>query len=142
LVNKNGRRKMKNNNEGYHRKPGGRTKSKNQKKNSKRVLSPAEETVLAEFDMDQIEEDFKHAAPSIFTCPECKGVLWELKEGAMRRFRCKVGHAYTAQAMASEQQDKVDEALWVALTTLEETAALARKMADDAHQKQQTWTAK
>jgi len=112
------------------------------RKSERKMLSPAEETVLAEFDMHQVEEDFTRATPSVFTCPECKGVLWEVKEGALRRFRCKVGHAYTAQAMASEQADKIDEALWVALTTLEETAALARKMGNDAREKKQNWTAK
>ena len=33
--------------------------------------------------------------PSPYSCPECGGVLWELKNGELMRFRCRVGHAYT-----------------------------------------------
>src|SRR5215471_5432381 len=36
-----------------------------------------------------------NGAPSVFACPECSGVLWELKDGELTRFRCRVGHAYT-----------------------------------------------
>ncbi|HEV7817167.1 MAG TPA: chemotaxis protein CheB, partial [Janthinobacterium sp.] len=28
------------------------------------------------------------ASPSTFTCPECQGALWEVREGSPRRFRC------------------------------------------------------
>jgi two-component system chemotaxis response regulator CheB len=28
--------------------------------------------------------------PSVFACPECHGVLWEVKEGRLGRFRCRV----------------------------------------------------
>src|SRR5687768_635794 len=34
------------------------------------------------------------AKPSEFTCPDCHGVLMELKEGDRVRFRCHTGHAY------------------------------------------------
>ena len=30
--------------------------------------------------------------PSAFTCPECGGALWELRDGKLLRFRCHVGH--------------------------------------------------
>ncbi len=48
------------------------------------------------------------------------------------RFRCQVGHAYTAEALVEEQEGSVDEALRVALRIVEERALLSRKMAEEA----------
>jgi two-component system chemotaxis response regulator CheB len=48
------------------------------------------------------------------------------------RFRCQVGHAYTAETLATEQEGSVDEAIRVALRIVEERATLTQKMADEA----------
>jgi two-component system, chemotaxis family, protein-glutamate methylesterase/glutaminase len=66
---------------------------------------------------------------SSFSCPDCGGVLWELRDGQFVRFRCRVGHAWTGDALFDEQHRTLDEALWVALRSLEESAALARQIA-------------
>jgi two-component system chemotaxis response regulator CheB len=42
-----------------------------------------------------------------------------------------VGHAYTADALAKEQEGKVDEAMRVALRIIEERAELVHRMAND-----------
>ena len=68
-------------------------------------------------------------APSAYSCPECDGVLWELPEGAMSRFRCRVGHSYTETALLADQGHTLDAALWTALTALEEGAAMAGRAA-------------
>lgn len=78
-------------------------------------------------------EDGQHAnSPTPITCPDCGGVLWELREGASIRFRCHVGHAYSADSLVAEQTDDVERALWSAIRALEEKAALARRMAAQA----------
>ena len=71
------------------------------------------------------------AEPAALTCPACGGVLSKIKHGHPLRFRCQVGHAYTADALAKEQEDKVDEALRVALRIIEERAELVHRMAED-----------
>src|SRR5262249_28596492 len=71
------------------------------------------------------------ANPAPFTCPGCGGVLSQLKMRHPLRFRCQVGHAYTADALAKEQEGKVDEALRVALRIIEERAELVHRMAED-----------
>jgi two-component system chemotaxis response regulator CheB len=71
------------------------------------------------------------AAPAPLTCPSCGGVLSELKTDPALRFRCQVGHAYTADALASEQESRVDEALRIALRIIEERAELVHRMADN-----------
>jgi two-component system, chemotaxis family, protein-glutamate methylesterase/glutaminase len=74
------------------------------------------------------------AHPAALTCPSCGGVLSQLKAGPPLRFRCQVGHAYTADTLAKEQESRVDEALRVALRIIEERAELVQRMAEDGRQ--------
>jgi two-component system chemotaxis response regulator CheB len=65
-----------------------------------------------------------------FTCPECSGALWELREGELVRYRCRVGHSYSEDAMVEAQGASVEAALWTALEVLEERSELLLRMAD------------
>jgi two-component system, chemotaxis family, protein-glutamate methylesterase/glutaminase len=72
-------------------------------------------------------------APTPLSCPDCAGVLHELPAaGSGPRYRCVVGHAWTPEALFDEQVEAVERALWIAVRTLEERAALARRMRDSA----------
>lgn len=93
---------------------------------------PEKETKIAELDMSEIENDNKLGHPSAFACPDCGGVLWEIEEKGFLRFRCRVGHAYTARHLGAEQRQAVETALWSALRALEESASLYRRLADRA----------
>jgi two-component system chemotaxis response regulator CheB len=73
---------------------------------------------------------------SVYSCPECHGSLWEVDEGGLLRFRCRVGHTYSPESMLAAQTDSVDRALWVALRALEERAALTRRLAERAKRRQ------
>ena len=53
--------------------------------------------------------------PSGFACPECHGVLWEIDEGKMERYRCRVGHAYTADSLRAALSETAEATLWAAL---------------------------
>ena len=70
--------------------------------------------------------------PSEFTCPECGGTLWELGGGRVLRYRCHVGHGYTAESLLADQGDGLENALWGALRALEEHSMLRRRMAEHA----------
>jgi two-component system, chemotaxis family, protein-glutamate methylesterase/glutaminase len=72
------------------------------------------------------------AHPVALSCPACGGVLSQIKRAPPLRFRCQVGHAYTAETLSSEQEGSVDEAIRVALRIVEERATLTQKMAEDA----------
>lgn len=65
-----------------------------------------------------------------FTCPECHGAMWEIQEGELVRYRCRVGHGYTAEAMLAEQGRDVEAALWTAFRALRERAALCRRIGE------------
>jgi two-component system chemotaxis response regulator CheB len=67
---------------------------------------------------------------SAFTCPECSGALWELREGELVRYRCRVGHTYSEDAMIDAQGTAVEAALWAALEVLEERGELLARIAD------------
>ncbi len=71
------------------------------------------------------------ADPAALTCPSCGGVMSAVRGAKPLRFRCQVGHAMTADVMAKEQENAVDEALRVALRVIEERAELVSRMADD-----------
>ena len=74
---------------------------------------------------------------STFTCPECNGTLWQINETDVLRFRCHVGHAYAAETLLSQQGTRLEDALWAALRSFEENAALATKMAQRSREQGQ-----
>lgn len=78
---------------------------------------------------------------SPYVCPDCSGVLYEITDGPLLRFRCRVGHAWSASSLAAVQGTAVEDALWVALRTLEERALLTRRMSETAHKGGRDWSA-
>lgn len=92
-------------------------------------------------DKAALERGERPGNPSTLTCPDCGGVLWELRDGDMIRFRCHVGHAYSSDSLMAEQADDVERALWSAVRALEEKAALARRMAYQAREKNRLMSA-
>lgn len=68
--------------------------------------------------------------PSIFTCPECHGTLLQLKEDGRTRYRCHTGHAFSADSLLAELTESVEEALWGAIRSINESAMLMRHMAE------------
>ena len=51
------------------------------------------EAVIAEDFVEQAS-DGRTEETTLFTCPDCGGVLWQGAEGPVLRFRCHVGHAF------------------------------------------------
>jgi two-component system, chemotaxis family, protein-glutamate methylesterase/glutaminase len=87
------------------------------------------ETEYATLDPDAIEREGPPGKPSAFGCPACGGVLWELDDESLLRFRCRVGHAYTADGAVEAQAESVEAALWTALRALQERAQLSERLA-------------
>jgi two-component system chemotaxis response regulator CheB len=97
-----------------------------------RGTTEEKETQLLEKQMPQIENIERPGQPSVFACPDCGGVLWEQEENGFLRFRCRVGHAFTARYLNAEQRRAVEAALWSALRALEESATLYHRLAATA----------
>jgi two-component system chemotaxis response regulator CheB len=79
-----------------------------------------------------IEDLQKIGFPSPYGCPECHGVLYELRRGLPLRFRCHTGHTYTAKLLAGYQGRVAEEALWAAIRAFDEQETLNRRMAEQA----------
>jgi two-component system chemotaxis response regulator CheB len=63
-----------------------------------------------------------------YNCPNCGGVLWEMDNPDLKRFRCHTGHSFTADALLKSQSEKIEETLWVSLRMLEERKNLLNNM--------------
>jgi two-component system chemotaxis response regulator CheB len=71
------------------------------------------------------------ADPSALSCPDCQGVLSEVRGQSPLRFRCQIGHAYTAEVLAGRSKE-VGQAMRFALRIMEERVTLVTRMAQDA----------
>lgn len=67
--------------------------------------------------------------PSNYACPECHGVLLQMKEGTLFRFRCHTGHAYSIDSLLTDITEKMDDALWNSIRAFEEGELFMRHMA-------------
>jgi two-component system chemotaxis response regulator CheB len=63
-----------------------------------------------------------------YNCPNCGGVLWQL-DVSEKRYRCHTGHSFTAAALVTSQNEKIEETLWVSLRMFEERKNLLNNMA-------------
>jgi two-component system, chemotaxis family, protein-glutamate methylesterase/glutaminase len=87
------------------------------------------ESKVAGLDPEVIESG-EHPGELVgFTCPECAGPIYEIQDGNLVRFRCRVGHAFTAEGMLDGKLEALESALYAALNTLEEGAQMANRLA-------------
>jgi two-component system chemotaxis response regulator CheB len=89
------------------------------------------EVAMVGFSLEALEGHHP-GRPSGFSCPDCNGVLWQIQDGGLERYRCRVGHAWSPESLLTQQSEALEAALWVALRSLEERAALARRLAEPA----------
>lgn len=75
---------------------------------------------------------------SRLTCPDCHGALWEIRDDDILRYRCHVGHAYSADSLSDGQAEMLEMALWSAVRALEEQIILARRISERARRANHT----
>jgi two-component system chemotaxis response regulator CheB len=75
-----------------------------------RVAGPIEDEVNIESgglgSMSEIDRTGRRSGP------DCHGVMWEINEGEPVRYRCHVGHAYTAEIMSLALDENLKRALF------------------------------
>jgi two-component system chemotaxis response regulator CheB len=67
-----------------------------------------------------------------FNCPECEGPLWEIDDADRRRYRCRIGHAFSEEVVSELQTDQIERSLLVALRTLEERSRMLGRLVQRA----------
>ena len=72
------------------------------------------------------------AEPSTLSCPHCQGVLSTINNGVPLRYRCQVGHGFTAETLLEAQETPLHEALTISMRMIEERLSIAEGMARDA----------
>ncbi|MBG6070725.1 MULTISPECIES: chemotaxis protein CheB [unclassified Polaromonas] len=65
---------------------------------------------------------------SKYTCPDCHGVLVQIEEGPIVRFRCHTGHAFSLKSLLAQVNEAIDNGLWATLRAVEERVMLLRQM--------------
>lgn len=65
-----------------------------------------------------------------YSCPECNGSIWQIGNEDFLRFRCHVGHSFTADVFLAEQTQNIEHALWSAVRALEEKVTLSHQIAE------------
>jgi two-component system, chemotaxis family, protein-glutamate methylesterase/glutaminase len=64
-----------------------------------------------------------------YACPECNGTIWQIDHnGEPLRFRCHVGHSFTADILLGEQTQKLENALWSAIRAMEDKLTFLRQL--------------
>jgi two-component system chemotaxis response regulator CheB len=90
------------------------------------------EVALAELDLDALQDPTRPGVAAGLSCPDCHGTLFLIDDDGYSRYRCRVGHAWSAESLLAENDAALEGALWMALRSLEEKAALASSMAEQA----------
>jgi two-component system, chemotaxis family, protein-glutamate methylesterase/glutaminase len=68
--------------------------------------------------------------PSGLNCPNCRSALYELNDKRVLRYRCRSGHAFSAQSLLSGQADARETLASCMFGTLIEEVTLAKRMLD------------
>jgi two-component system chemotaxis response regulator CheB len=77
---------------------------------------------------EELWGDDRPGRPSGYTCPDCHGVLWEIEEGPVPHFECRIGHRVSPETLLEQRVDEVEGAIWAAVRALEEQASLATRL--------------
>ncbi len=84
---------------------------------------------VIEADFEAQAGDRRIDAETLYTCPDCGGVMWQSGAGPALRFRCHVGHAYGLEVLLGQKSEELEAALWSCVRLLKERATLTRQTA-------------
>lgn len=95
------------------------------------------ETRIAQETEDETRSVLDLGSLTPFTCPDCHGVLSQLKGGGIPRFRCHTGHAYSIESLLAEVTRTVEDSLWSAIRSIEESVLLLKSAAGHVRERGQ-----
>ncbi|MBM3934593.1 MAG: hypothetical protein FJ319_09875 [SAR202 cluster bacterium] len=81
------------------------------------------------FDIEKVSQLGSLTSPD---CPDCGGTLTRVEKDGLNRYRCHVGHSFTADYLLEGMGERLEHSLWAAIRGFEERAALLESMAEKA----------
>ena len=72
-----------------------------------------------------------------FVCPSCQGPLVQLLEGQQLRYRCRTGHAFTLSGLLAAVSEGIENQLYAALQSLQESQQLLHQVSEHYAQHEQ-----
>jgi two-component system chemotaxis response regulator CheB len=91
------------------------------------------ETIKDEIEFAKVKDGIRTMSKlgklSPFTCPSCRGALWEIEENGHLRYRCHTGHAFSQASLLLEQSTEAERSVYIALRAVEEKAGALRRLA-------------
>lgn len=88
-----------------------------------------------------VRDEREVGEPSVFTCPDCGGTLWEYHDRFGYRYRCRTGHAFSEVTMLAQQERTIEYSLWAAMRALEERRDMLDKIENRARSRGDNRTA-
>jgi two-component system chemotaxis response regulator CheB len=70
--------------------------------------------------------------PAAISCPDCTGGMNRVRTGAAVHYTCHIGHTWSPQTLLAAQAEKIEQALWTAISMLEEQAGIHDELAQRA----------
>lgn len=101
------------------------------------------EDLRIEVDIAENPNDNGHQVERLGTlapliCPDCNGPLWELRHDKLPRYRCRLGHAFTEEALLAGQSETIEQALWAAVRTMEDRMRVLSTLASGRRERGQS----
>lgn len=88
-----------------------------------------------ELDKQSLESGYLPGPPSVLTCPECGGVLWESRQGGLVRFQCHIKHTFSVEDLLESQAEEIEQRLWSLLRFLKERINTVRQIAAEVSER-------
>ena len=89
------------------------------------ALIPAQELTV-------MPDEHRPSPLSPLSCPDCHGVMVEIRESGLLRFRCHTGHAFTLETLRQAQDEAWERTLYAAMRAQQEQVMLLHRMAAEA----------
>ncbi len=107
------------------------------------VVMEDEDQLSAEIKIAGEDNAFKSKIMEIgkltpYACPDCHGVLFELKDGERPRYRCHTGHAFSSDSLLATVTENIEQGLWSAIRGIEESIMLLNHMGEHFSEVKQT----
>lgn len=100
------------------------------------------ELMIAGLDKAKMKSEDRMGELTPYNCPDCNGVLWEIEDGPLTRYRCHTGHAYSSATLQAKQEEMLERTLFDSLRACRERASFLDEFAGRDPANAERWTAR